>query len=195
MAMSFDTSVVCPILIGRTESLASFERVFAQVQSGQGHTLLVSGEAGIGKSRLVSEVSARIGPEQAQLLHGTCFEPDRTLPFAPLVDLLRSLLFSGSPQEALHALTPVAPELIKLLPDLALWLPEVTPTPSLGSEQEQHRLFAALTHFFFGLTDQRPVVLVIEDLHWSDDTSLEFLRFLIRRERARHLSHAPGAEK
>ena len=68
MAMSFDTSVVCPILIGRTESLASFERVVAQAQSGQGHTLLVSGEAGIGKSRLVAEVKARA--EEYQQIKG-----------------------------------------------------------------------------------------------------------------------------
>ncbi|HEY6407947.1 MAG TPA: AAA family ATPase [Ktedonobacteraceae bacterium] len=88
MATLFDTSVVCPVLIGRTAYLASFERVVDQVGNGQRQTVLVSGEAGIGKSRLVAEARARIGQEQACFLQGACFEQDRSLPFAPLLDLL-----------------------------------------------------------------------------------------------------------
>ena len=90
MAMPFDTSVVCPVLIGRTAPLASFERVFEQVKSGQGHTVLVSGEAGIGKSRLVAEVRARREQAAHTVLQGACFEQDRVLPFAPLLDVLRT---------------------------------------------------------------------------------------------------------
>jgi DNA-binding CsgD family transcriptional regulator/Flp pilus assembly protein TadD len=186
MARSFDTSVVCPVLIGREAFLASFERVFEQVKDGQGQTILISGEAGIGKSRLVAEVKVRVGQEQAHFLQGHCFEQDRALPFAPLVDLLRALLLGGSRTEALHSLAPVAPELIKLLPDLDIFLPEVTPTPALEPEREKRRLFVALTHFLLGQTEQRPLVLSIEDLHWSDDTSLEFLLSL-----ARHLRSHP----
>src|SRR2546425_13210197 len=106
MALPFDTSVVCPVLIGRTASLASFERVFEQVKSGQGQTIFVSGEAGIGKSRFVSEARTRVEQEQARFLQGHCFEQDRSLPFAPLLDLLRTLLFSGSRNEALRSLAP-----------------------------------------------------------------------------------------
>src|SRR2546423_803078 len=187
MAKQFDTSAVCPVLIGREASLASFERVFEQVKSGQGQTILVSGEAGIGKSRLVAEARARVEREQAHFLQGHCFEQDRSLPFAPLLDLLRTLLLSGSRTETLRSLAPVAPELIKLLPDLTLWLPEVTPTPALSPEQEKRRLFVALTSFVLGQAEQRPLVLTIEDLHWSDDTSLEFLLYLTRHLRSRPL--------
>src|SRR5439155_8209713 len=127
MVMPFDTSVVCPVLIGRQASLASFKRVFEQVKSGQGQAVLVSGEAGIGKSRLVAEARARAGPEQMCFLQGTCCEQDRTLPFAPLVDLLRSLLLTDSREAFLPHLVPFAPELIKLVPDLALSLPDVRP--------------------------------------------------------------------
>jgi predicted ATPase/DNA-binding CsgD family transcriptional regulator len=187
MTRPFDISVVCPVLIGREASLAAFERVFEQVKSGQGQAVLVSGEAGIGKSRLVAEVQARVGQGQAHFLHGACFEQDRSLPFAPLLDLLRTLLLGGSREESLRSLDPVAPELIKLLPDLAIFLPEVTPTPALSPEQEKRRLFVALTHFLLGQTEQRPLVLSIEDLHWSDDTSLEFLLSLARHLRSRPL--------
>ncbi len=186
MAMPSDKSVVCPVLIGRTASLASFERVFEQVGNGQGQTVLVSGEAGIGKSRLVAEARARVGQEQARFLQGACFEQDRSLPFAPLLDVLRTLLVTGSREPSLRSLAPFAPELLKILPDLALWLPEVRPTPALSPEQEKRRLFVALTHFLLGQADQGPLVLLIEDLHWSDDTSLEFLLFLMR-----HLGSRP----
>src|SRR2546425_198488 len=187
MALPFDTSVVCPVLIGRTASLASFERVFEQVKSGQGQTIFVSGEAGIGKSRFVSEARTRVEQEQARFLQGHCFEQDRSLPFAPLLDLLRTLVFSGSRNEALHSLAPVAPELMKILPDLALWLPEVKPTPVLEPAQEKRRLFVALTHFLLGQAEQHRLVLVIEDLHWSDDISLEFLLYLSRHLQSRPL--------
>jgi hypothetical protein len=86
MAMPSDKSVVCPVLIGRTAYLASFEHVFEQVGNGQGQTVLVSGEAGIGKSRLVAEARTRLGQEQARFLQGACFEQDRSLPFAPLLN-------------------------------------------------------------------------------------------------------------
>jgi len=186
MAMPFDTSVVCPVLIGREVSLASFARVFEQVKHGQGHTVLVSGEAGIGKSRLVAEARAQMGPEQVCFLQGACFEQDRALPFAPLVDLLRSLLLGGSRAAFLPHLAPFAPELIKLVPELAIFLPDVRPTPVLSPEEEKRRFFATLTHCLLGLAEPRPLVLVIEDLHWSDDTSLEFLLGL-----ARHLRSCP----
>ncbi len=185
--MPFDTSAVCPVLIGREASLASFERVFEQVKSGQGQTILVSGEAGIGKSRFVDEARARVGQEHAHFLQGHCFEQDRSLPFAPLLDLLRTLLLSGSRESSLRSLAPVAPELMKILPDLALWLPEVKPTPLLEPAQEQRRLFVALTHFLLGQAEQYPLVLSIEDLHWSDDASLEFLLYLVRHLRSRPL--------
>jgi DNA-binding CsgD family transcriptional regulator len=187
MALPFDTSVVCPVLIGREAALASFARVFAQVTSGQGRTVLVSGEAGIGKSRLVAEVTARLGSEQAQVLRGICFEQDRTLPFAPLLDMLRTLLLSCARDASLCRLASRAPALLTLLPSLALWLPDVRPMPPLEPEEEKRRLFVALSSFLLDQAEQRPLVLVIEDLHWSDETSLAFLLFLIRQSRVRPL--------
>jgi predicted ATPase/DNA-binding CsgD family transcriptional regulator len=175
------------VFIGREAALASFERVFAQVKGGQGQAVLVSGEAGIGKSRLVAEARARAGPEQACFLQGSCCEQDRALPFAPLVDLVRSLLLTDSREAFLPHLLPFAPELIKLVPDLALFLPEVSPTSVLAPEQEKRRCFAALTHCLLGLAELHPLVLVMEDLHCSDDTSLEFLLGLARHLRSRPL--------
>src|SRR2546430_2617538 len=187
MAMPFDTSVVCPVLIGRAAALASLERIVEQVGNGQGQMVLVSGEAGIGKSRLVAEAKASVGQERARFLQGACFEQDRALPLAPLLDMLRTLLVTGPRETSLPLLVPLAPELIKILPDLAIFLPDVTPTPALEPEQEQRRLFVALADFLLDLAEYHPLMLVIEDLHWSDDISLEFLLYLSRYLQARPL--------
>lgn len=114
-------------------------------------------------------------------MQGVCSAQDRALPLAPFLDVLRTLLLSVSQDEYLAQIAPFAPELIKILPDLALWLPEVRPTPALEPEQEKRRLFTALASFLLGLSKQGPILLILEDLHWSDEISLEFLLFLTRQ--------------
>src|SRR5438045_577561 len=116
MAVPFDKPVVCPVLIG-------LARVLEQVRGGSGQGGLVAGEAGIGKSRLVAEATARADRQGSLVLQGTCFEPDRALPYAPLLDLLRAYL-APQPRAALgETLGDEARELVKILPELAGWLP------------------------------------------------------------------------
>jgi predicted ATPase len=101
--------------------------------------------------------------------------------------LLRTLFAAHFPAEISHFLDSTAPELIKLLPELTMLLPDLAPSSPLEPEQEKRRLFQALQQFFMRLTalgraDRRPpLLLIIEDLHWSDDTSLEFLLYLARQ--------------
>lgn len=180
MALRLDKPVICPVLIGRAPQLAVWQSVFAAVTSGHGQTVLASGEAGIGKSRLVTELKTQVRLPHVQLLLGNCFEQDRTLPFAPFLDLLRAMLGTHTHEAHLQYLAPYASELVKILPELGFWLPDVAATPSLEPEQEKRRLFHTLTSIFTSLATAGPVFLVIEDLHWSDDTSLECLRFLAR---------------
>ncbi|HET8911603.1 MAG TPA: AAA family ATPase, partial [Ktedonobacteraceae bacterium] len=180
MAISIDTSVVSPVLIGREATLTSLENIFAQARAGQGKLVYLSGEAGVGKSRLVAEVRSRFERENACILQGACFEQDIDLPFSPLVDLLRTLLNPASRQETLPKLLPFAPEILKILPELRFWLPEQRPSAPLEPEQEKRRLFVTLANFLLEQAGERVLVLIIEDLHWSDDTSLEFLSFLRR---------------
>ncbi|HYX49002.1 MAG TPA: AAA family ATPase, partial [Ktedonobacteraceae bacterium] len=82
---------------------------------------------------------------------------------------------------------PFAHEFAQLIPDLVHVLPETAPIPPLDPEQEKRRLFEALTRWFTGLAAKQPVLLIIEDVHWSDDTCLEFLHYLARRSAAHPL--------
>jgi len=183
MERSINRSLLCPKIIGRTPELVALGVLVEQAKGGQGHLALLRGEAGIGKSRLVAETKATAAGLDFLLLQGNCFRSDRFFPYAPLLDLLRAYI-STHAAIAAQDLKPLATALSRLLPDLTLLLPELAPVaelPPLDPEQEQRRLFAVLTHFLTQQARQHPVLLVMEDLHWSDETSLEFLLHLAPR--------------
>jgi DNA-binding CsgD family transcriptional regulator len=186
MAAPFTRSIICPVFIGRGLYIDALVQLIEQACSGHGQTVLIAGEAGIGKTRLVAEALATLRSSRSQdrtpmVLQGRCFELDRSLPYAPLLDLLRSFLASHSPNDLAAALDPTASALVKLLPELADLLPGPAPGSMLEPEQEKLQLFQALTRFFTRLSVGQPLLVVVEDVHWSDDTSLEFLLYLARR--------------
>ncbi len=117
------------------------------------------------------------------LLEGQCFPADRSCPYAPLLDLLRSHFASQSISEIATELQPFAREFAQLVPDLVPPQTDAAPPPPLAPspEQEKRRLFEALTRWVTGLANKQPVLLIIEDLHWSDETSLDLLHYLARR--------------
>lgn len=175
--------MLCPVLIGRASTLEALIRLIDKVQGGSGQTVLIAGEAGIGKSRLVEEMKTLSMQRSLTIFKGSCFEPDRTFPYAPLLDLLHTFCANHSRVEIEGAFSVNGVELVKLFPELSDTLPDLKPTPSLEPEAEKRRLFNALAQFFTGrrLTDHQPVLIIIEDLHWCDDTSLEFILHLARR--------------
>jgi len=169
--------VICPITIGRVHERDALYQLLYRSESGQGQLVQVCGEAGIGKSRLVAEVKARAAAEGFLVLQGACFQMDNSYPYAPLLDMLRSLASTSPPSETAD---PIFHEFARLLPELQLSSAHEFSTPLPDPEQEKRRLFAALSRFFKERASQQPVLLVIEDLHWCDDISLEFLLSLSR---------------
>ncbi|GAC1566708.1 MAG: hypothetical protein NVS3B14_10430 [Ktedonobacteraceae bacterium] len=170
-------AIVCPVLVGRTAELTVLHLLIDRTRNGQGQVALVCGEAGIGKSRLVAKAKAYAAAQDFLVLLGSCFQMDSSYPYAPLLDLLR---VSTAPTPLAADPDPIVLEFAWLLPELASPLPGPLPAPLPDPEQEKRRLFAVLTRFFKERTNQRPVLLVIEDLHWCDDISLEFLHSLTR---------------
>src|SRR5579859_1351657 len=183
MVGSFSTPVLCQALIGRVSERAVLYQLLERARSGQGQVVLVCGEAGIGKSRLLAEAKAQAVGDFL-ILQGNCFQVDSSYPYAPLLDLLRA--FAAQSPSAV-ADDSIVREFARLLPELAQSLPDPLPAPLLDPEHEKRRLFAALTRFFNELADRQPVLLVIEDLHWCDDISLELLQSLARLCPARSL--------
>jgi DNA-binding CsgD family transcriptional regulator/Flp pilus assembly protein TadD len=167
--------------VGRRHELAAVLDRLAAAWEGHGSTLVLIGEAGIGKSRLVAEAAVHAGRQGFLVLQGVCFETDGALPYAPLLDLVRTLLAGRDPSRAVELLAPAAPELVKLLPELASTFPGVIPAPALEPEPEKRRMFAVLSGLILRMAAAQPALVVLEDLHWSDDTSMEFLQYLARR--------------
>jgi predicted ATPase/DNA-binding CsgD family transcriptional regulator len=183
MTTPLNASVVCPRLIGRTAELAASHLLLEQAKSGSGRVALLSGEAGVGKSRLVAEAKTTAASQGFLLLQGNCFQADRVFPYAPFLDLLRACFSDSSSLPRHHDLLPFAQELSQFLPDVTPLIPERSPLllpSSLDPQQEQRRLFALLLHFFTELATRQPLLCIVEDLHWSDETSLELLMYLTR---------------
>ncbi len=179
MAQLSGQPLVCPVLIGRASDLLSLHSLINQASNGQGGTALISGEAGIGKSRMVAEAKAYAAAQGLLLLQGNNFPADMAYPYAPLLDLLRALQASAPPAPLATSLASLARDIFPLLPEL---VSERAIQPSgLEPEQEKRRLFAVLANFFIQLSTRSPVLLIIEDIHWSDSTSLDFLHYLSRR--------------
>jgi DNA-binding CsgD family transcriptional regulator/tetratricopeptide (TPR) repeat protein len=186
----FHHPVVCPILIGRSAELTALQERLEAAAHGQGGVLLLSGEAGIGKSRLVAELRQFASAQDFQLLGGQCFPTDHTCPYAPLVDLLGTFLAPLSPSQITTVLGPSVRALLPLLPEQVQQLPELaglSPLHSLKPEQEKRRLFTVLADVFVHATTSRPLLLVVEDIHWSDESTLEFLLFFARKIAAHRL--------
>jgi DNA-binding CsgD family transcriptional regulator/tetratricopeptide (TPR) repeat protein len=177
--------LLCPQIVGRTPEFADLGSLVEQTRGGQGHIALIAGEAGIGKSRLVSELKATAVAQDFLVVQGACFPTDLTYPYAPLLDLLRSLVASNPKAWLADAIGSLARDIYPLLPELVP--DQITSLPHLEPEQEKHRLFAVLATFFHHLSIQLPVLLIIEDVHWSDDTSLDFLHYLARRSASQPL--------
>src|ERR1700736_14815 len=184
MEARFPSPITCPVVIGRVQEFTTLRLLVDRVHSGGAQVALVCGEAGIGKSRLVAEVKASAAAHDFLLLEGQCFQTDSASPYAPLLDLFRAYFARQVPTSLLDPMHSFASTLLRLLPELALLFPDLAtlPTPSsVDPEEEKRRLFAALTHFVTEQAAQHPVLLVVEDIHWCDDLSLDLLLYLARR--------------
>lgn len=169
---------VCPIIVGRDRELSVTSRLLVGVASGRCEMLLVSGEAGIGKSRLARALTGAARDRGFRVLEGICDERDRDLPFAVFVDCLRQELHGRPGHRIRQLLEKDAEVFARLVPELRPPSPERSP---LTAEQEKRRIFEAFTDLFVGLSGERPLLLLMEDLHWADETSLELLQLVPRR--------------
>ncbi|MPY96345.1 MAG: AAA family ATPase, partial [Acidimicrobiia bacterium] len=165
-------------LVGRAAELAALRAAVERASSGEAATVVVSGEAGVGKSRLVEELMRTARGDGALVLLGRCVDVgDGELAYAPIAGALRSLAAQVDDDELDAALGPGRAELARLVPDLA----GEDGAPGAGPATfGKARLFELLLGALGRLGRRRPVVLVVEDLHWADGSTRDLLRFLVR---------------
>jgi ATP/maltotriose-dependent transcriptional regulator MalT len=174
------TRVLSPVLVGRSGQLSALDAALAEAGRGHPPTILVGGEAGVGKSRLVSEFAERSRNTGARVLTGGCLELGGDgLPFAPFTSVLRGLVRDLG-VDGVAELLPggAARELARLLPEFG------EPAEADDAGQARARLFEQMLTLLEQLAESGPVVLVIEDAHWADRSTRDLLSFLIRNQRS-----------
>jgi DNA-binding CsgD family transcriptional regulator len=173
------TNVVSPTLVGRAEQLATLDAALAEASHGRPATVLIGGEAGIGKSRLVTEFAERARGSGARVLTGGCLELGTDgLPFAPFTSVLRELVRDlGADRVAELLPSGATRELARLLPEFG------EPAGSDDAGQARARLFEQMLILLEQLAERGPVVLIVEDAHWADRSTRDLLAFLIRNQR------------
>src|SRR5215212_9317315 len=170
--------------VGRTAELGRLEAAFAYARGGNPLTLCVAGEAGVGKTRLVTRFAAQTREAGGQVLLGGCIELGATaLPYAPVAQALRGLGRGLEPAALDELVGPGRPLLVRLLPELGQG-EEPAGAGQAAGPSGQAQLFEALLALLERLAHRSPTVLVIEDLHWADRSTLDLLAFLVRNLQA-----------
>jgi DNA-binding CsgD family transcriptional regulator/tetratricopeptide (TPR) repeat protein len=173
--------LVSPVLIGRSAEIATAGLALDAAEAGQPINLLIGGEAGVGKSRLVDQLSRLAADRGFHVLRGACANVgDGGMPYEPIVEALRGLARDLDADTLAVVVGTSGPDLARLLPTLASDAPvEAT----VRQEWLQTRLFEGLVGLFQRLAAKDPVVLVLEDLHWADASTRDAVAFLVRNLR------------
>jgi ABC-type oligopeptide transport system substrate-binding subunit len=169
-------------MVGRERELQQARTLWAHALSGQGQMLLVSGEPGIGKTRLVQSLATQVQISGGTALQGACYA-EGGMPYAPFAHLLRGVLEEGG-DDGLDLPDKVLANLLGLAPIVRLDHPELGPDSSpLSLPIDRHRLFQDMVILFTALARQAPLLVVVEDIHWADSGTLSLLRHLARHLR------------
>jgi DNA-binding SARP family transcriptional activator len=174
-------------VVGRGAELAMVRDHFERVTADAGReVLLVSGEAGVGKTTLIGE-AARVAFERgACVLFGHC-EEDLASPYQLFGEALGHLVEHAGDEELVGLVGGHAAELASLMPDLTRRLPGLGPSTATDADTGRFQLFAAVVDLLAALSVQRPMVLVLEDMQWADRASLQLLRHVVGSERRMRL--------
>jgi DNA-binding SARP family transcriptional activator len=163
-------------LVGRDAEMTRMHRALDDAWGGTGKLSLLSGDAGVGKTRLLEDAATHAVRRGARILRGRCFESEKVLPFAVWADL-----FQGDPSLASKAFWSDFPqawaaELARLLPR-----PGEESSPPQPAMQDARAFFDAVAGMLTVLAREAPLLVVVDDLQWADTMSLRLLSFLLRR--------------
>jgi class 3 adenylate cyclase/tetratricopeptide (TPR) repeat protein len=175
-------------LVGREPELAAVRAALTGALGGHGQLVLLAGEPGIGKTRLAEEVAALAEGQGVRVAWGRCWEGDPGMPgqggapaLWPWVQVLRVCLRDADRATALADMDVTAGGLVELLPELRTFAPAAAPVAPDEPEAARLRLFDTVTTLVTAAAARRPHLLILEDLHWADRTSLLLLQFLVRQ--------------
>jgi tetratricopeptide (TPR) repeat protein len=174
-------------LIGRRTELAQLRELWQRALKSQGHMALISGEPGVGKTRLAREIIVFAQIHGATVLQGGCYEFEASTPYLPFVEALRHWVAAQTPDALRQALGGTAAELARLAPRIAEVLGPLPASAPLSPQEERLRLFDSVARLFQKIAADRGLLLFLDDLHWADHGTIAMLHYLLRNLRDERL--------
>jgi len=171
-------------LVGREPEMEFLQGSFEEARKGHGCLVLVHGDAGVGKTRLVQEFVNHLHWQAVRAVWGRCYEFERLLPYQPVGEALQALLSTMTPMELTKLPPWILAELVRLVPELSEKLPELLASSAVPADEEQMHLFEGVARFVANLSSDGVLVLILDDLHWATESTLQMVHYL-----ARHLAN------
>ncbi|MEE9280691.1 MAG: AAA family ATPase [Myxococcota bacterium] len=187
--------------VGRGRERARLRELAVAARDGTGSLVLLAGEAGVGKSRLAEETAEEARRLGFLVLSGHCTDMDGPQPYLPLIEQIEQALRTVRPERLREALGANAPEVAKLMPELRQRYPDIPEPIAIPPEQERRYLLHGVSEFIEHAARIQPMLLIYEDLHWADESTLALLGSLAQRLHEmpvfvigtyRHTELAPG---
>ena len=176
-----------PGFVGRVTELAQLTAALDRTIGGAGSLVMVVGEPGIGKTRLLEQFAAHARDAGARALVGRCYDGDWAPPFSPFVEAIKEHATTTSPQHLRAQLGPDAGVLARIVPALHDRLPNILEPPAIPAEGERYRLMEAVSDTLGRIAAERPLVLVLDDLHWADKGTIAMLQQVARTPATQHV--------
>lgn len=197
---SHKPSIVVPIprtsagkeiqLIDRVEEMALLREAVDKAVRSEGGVIILHGEAGIGKTRLAKELGAYARLRGVQVLRGRCpalFRMDGVPPYILWNEVIKDYLQICTPEQLYKVIGFYPAEVCKLAPEVRQKLGAFPQSLPIGPEHERDRLFEAVSQFVTNISKEAPLLVVLDDLQWTDQSSLLLLHYLARGTEGKHL--------
>ena len=162
-------------LVGRASEIEELGKILECAANGAGSLVMISGELGVGKSRLAEELAALARERGFLTMVGQCYEEAGTPPFVPWAEHLEYTARIAPRETLRNLLGDSAPEVAKLMPELRRMFPDIPPPLTLPPEQERHYLFNRFREYVERSSQLQPLLITLEDLQWADESTLLLL--------------------
>jgi class 3 adenylate cyclase len=167
--------------VGRSEELAVLHQAVERAIAGTGGVALIGGEAGLGKTRLVDEIASTAKARGMFVVRGQCYDMEGAPPYAPFVEAIEYGLSVTTRPTFRSAMGDAGPEIARFVPKVRVAFPDLPPPVALPSDQARHYMFESVCDFFARASAVQPMLFVLEDLHWADQSTTELLERVARR--------------
>ena len=168
------------LFVGRQREMEALRAALDGALAGQGRLVMLVGEPGIGKTRTAQELASYAEERGSLVLWGRCYEGEGAPPYWPWVQAIRFYVQQAGAEQLTAEMGPGAADIAEIVPEIRGKLPDLETPPALEPEQARFRLFDSITTFLRNAAQSQPVMIVLDDLHWADRSSLLLLEFLAR---------------